>query len=221
MNQYIMTQHPLTGDPMWYFRCGGDEAIELLMKFVKKWPCDYVGKNHRLYGHRKIIHRGKCELSVFNTLTGHIDIHTGVFSFDMFEKVVRHIYETEKSDLICWIGVNSVETEYVIGMPLTAGSIRGNYLVCDDGVLLDLAGVVDPTVNLQEEQWVDAAVRQWTEVLSDLPAAPECSWCKCWKTACERHGNCRECVAFHRDVKHNLPVCLRSNEVNEQQKAEG
>ena len=33
--------------------------------------------------------------------------------------------------------------------------------------------------------------------------------CPCPNNACERHGKCCVCVAFHRDEKGNLPVCLR------------
>ncbi|MCL2786702.1 MAG: hypothetical protein FWD81_05750 [Methanomassiliicoccaceae archaeon] len=33
--------------------------------------------------------------------------------------------------------------------------------------------------------------------------------CSCMNLECPRHGKCCECVAFHRDVKMNLPVCLR------------
>jgi hypothetical protein len=38
--------------------------------------------------------------------------------------------------------------------------------------------------------------------------------CTCPTTTCPRHGNCQECVSFHRDVKGNLPVCLRPLAVN-------
>ncbi|MCK9322694.1 MAG: hypothetical protein M0P07_01840 [Candidatus Methanomethylophilaceae archaeon] len=33
--------------------------------------------------------------------------------------------------------------------------------------------------------------------------------CDCPKTECPRHGKCCECVAYHRDEKQNIPVCLR------------
>ena len=35
------------------------------------------------------------------------------------------------------------------------------------------------------------------------------SHCTCDNLKCPRHGNCRECVLFHRDEKHNLPRCLK------------
>ncbi|MDR2866452.1 MAG: hypothetical protein LBV13_03500 [Methanomassiliicoccaceae archaeon] len=33
--------------------------------------------------------------------------------------------------------------------------------------------------------------------------------CICKNTDCPRHGKCCDCVAFHRDTKGDLPVCLR------------
>jgi hypothetical protein len=34
--------------------------------------------------------------------------------------------------------------------------------------------------------------------------------CSCKNNDCPRHGDCSLCVAFHRDEKKNLPVCLRA-----------
>ena len=33
--------------------------------------------------------------------------------------------------------------------------------------------------------------------------------CPCKNDKCPRHGNCRECVAFHVDKKNKPPFCLR------------
>jgi len=43
------------------------------------------------------------------------------------------------------------------------------------------------------------------EVLSD----PKATQCTCPKTACEWHGKCKECVAFHRHYKNHIPTCLQ------------
>lgn len=41
----------------------------------------------------------------------------------------------------------------------------------------------------------------------DLPAGAECT---CLATRCPLHGNCRACVAWHRDhARKPLPHCLR------------
>ncbi|MFA5452565.1 MAG: hypothetical protein WC248_03230 [Candidatus Methanomethylophilaceae archaeon] len=34
--------------------------------------------------------------------------------------------------------------------------------------------------------------------------------CTCPKVDCSRHAKCCDCVAYHRDEKKNLPVCLRN-----------
>lgn len=33
--------------------------------------------------------------------------------------------------------------------------------------------------------------------------------CPCQNSACPRHGNCKECVAFHVERKNKPPFCLR------------
>jgi hypothetical protein len=34
--------------------------------------------------------------------------------------------------------------------------------------------------------------------------------CTCPKVECSRHGKCCECVAYHRNEKKNIPVCMRN-----------
>ena len=34
--------------------------------------------------------------------------------------------------------------------------------------------------------------------------------CDCPKTECPRHGNCMECVEFHKAEGKKIPFCLRS-----------
>lgn len=34
--------------------------------------------------------------------------------------------------------------------------------------------------------------------------------CNCPKTECPRHGNCMECVEFHKNNSDKIPFCLRS-----------
>lgn len=41
----------------------------------------------------------------------------------------------------------------------------------------------------------------------------DASKCSC-SSSCPRHGKCCECVTFHRDVKKNLPSCLRGLQSN-------
>ena len=43
------------------------------------------------------------------------------------------------------------------------------------------------------------------EILSD----PRNTKCTCPKVACEWHGKCKECVAFHRYYKNHIPACLQ------------
>jgi hypothetical protein len=43
------------------------------------------------------------------------------------------------------------------------------------------------------------------KILSD----PQNTQCACPKTACEWHGKCKECVAFHRYYKNHIPNCLQ------------
>ncbi len=33
--------------------------------------------------------------------------------------------------------------------------------------------------------------------------------CNCPKTGCPRHGNCMECVEFHKSKGEKIPFCLR------------
>ncbi len=33
--------------------------------------------------------------------------------------------------------------------------------------------------------------------------------CNCPKTECPRHGNCMECVEFHKANSDKIPFCLR------------
>ncbi|MCL1844328.1 MAG: hypothetical protein FWF77_00285 [Defluviitaleaceae bacterium] len=43
------------------------------------------------------------------------------------------------------------------------------------------------------------------EILSE----PKNTACTCPKIACEWHGKCKECVAFHRYYKDHIPNCLQ------------
>lgn len=40
--------------------------------------------------------------------------------------------------------------------------------------------------------------------------------CTCPNDKCPRHGNCIECVKFHREKKNKLPYCIRFIEWTEQ-----
>ena len=40
--------------------------------------------------------------------------------------------------------------------------------------------------------------------------------CLCPNTDCKNHGKCCECVNYHRDERHNLPMCLRNLEARKE-----